>query len=253
MSDTQFSSVQDFQLTVENLARWTELSLAQSNRVDDGKMKLDRKLGKNVVTVANVIVNKYYNVLGKNRLFWFFYIAQNGVEDYEYNKPNLFTIEYDVKYILISLLRLKRPMLKTAKIKPLYELEQELLSTTESISLKTLVGICVVSNLNVVIVSENGKKWFEICGGEDGANGAQFLIDLTKGIYIGSDILDEIKRIKSQLYKMDSFLDTKLKPISAYKRDELIAICKCFGIDVDDMSNKITKQYLYTQLLPVYS
>jgi hypothetical protein len=190
--------------------------------------------------------NDIYKIKYKDTLFWCFYILKYGISKYEIDVENRnFTIEKEEKYKYISLLRNNKELLKSYKIKPLNEVENEL-ANKEYISIKTFIALCIVENINIFLI--DNRKYIEI------------ILDSTKPINIIHkesnnniyyiEMKDNIQ-IKLEYYK-NNYLqlnnyDYKLKALSSYKLDELIDMCKRLNINLD-LDKKLNKKDIYELL-----
>jgi hypothetical protein len=111
----------------------------------------------------DIIVHKkesIYKPRQKDSLFWCFYILKNGFSNYEMEIINqYFVVEKTEKFRYVELIRKNKDILKIHKIKPLTELEDDL-ANKDKISIKTFFALCVLENINILLVDK--RKIFEL-------------------------------------------------------------------------------------------
>jgi hypothetical protein len=197
-----------------------------------------------------------YKPKQKDSLFWCFYILKHGFFNYEMEINNqYFVIEKNEKFRYINLLRNNKDLLKIHKIKPFTELEDDL-AHKDKISIKTFVALCLLENINFLLV--NKCKFYEFLCTD---NNPIHIIHRNNDSYEHSIELDTseeiIKKYRDNYFKLSSF-DTKLKSISSYKLEELIILCKKLDINLDIHSNstegkkKLSKKDIYELLVLKY-
>jgi hypothetical protein len=155
-----------------------------------------------------------------------------------------FVVEKNEKFKYIETLRKNKDILKIHKIKPLTELEDDL-ANKKHISIKTFFALCVLENINALLVSN--RKVYEI------------LVDEKQPIYIVhrnketeehhielEPTIDIINKYRETYYKMDSF-DKSIKCISSYKLDELMELCNKLNIKIN--TKRPTKKEIYELLV----
>jgi hypothetical protein len=198
-----------------------------------------------MINTSKMIKYIMYCPKQKDSLFWCFYILKNGFFNYEMEINNkYFTVEKNEKFKYIELLRKKKDLLKMYKIKPLIELENNL-ANEDKISIKTFFALCVIENINVLLVDK--RKVYD-CLSElypiniVHRNNNKHMIEL-------DPTEESIKKYKETYYKISDFND-KLKSIGSYKLDELIELSKKLDIHLDkEYDKKITKKYIYEQIM----
>ena len=153
-----------------------------------------------------------------------------------------FVVEKNEKFKYIDLLRKNKDILKIHKIKPLSELEDDL-ANKNNISIKTFFALCVLENINVLLV--NKRKINELlCKDVDDKNPIYIVHRNEKNNehLIELDTTSEtIQKYRDTYYKMSSF-DAKLKSIGSYKLEELMDLCKKLNINIDEYRKKEGKQ-----------
>lgn len=205
-------------------------------------------------------------------LFWCFYIIDKGFISYELlGKINLIK-ESSEKINYVEVLRKNKHILKTAKIKNLTNIENELVND-KNITIKFLIAMSHILNINIIIVrnntyfetndSVNKQETDDIDDREDtndtiettdaNDNNANitnnvFLInciDNNFGLLKCHDNSKKYQIIKNK-YKLDNY-ELKLKSISSYKLNELIEISKKMNIHIGE-NDKKTKKDLYEMI-----
>ena len=195
-----------------------------------------------------------YKPRKKDSLFWCFYILKNGFSNYEMEINNqYFVVEKTEKFKYIDLIRKNKDILKLHKIKPLTELEDDL-ANKDKISVKTFFALCILENINVLLVDK--RKIFELtCIDIDDKHPVN-VIHRNSILYehhIELDVTHDIlQKYRDTYYKMSSF-DVTLKSMGSYKLDELKDLCKKLNISIDEASKKkITKKDIYELLVLNY-
>ena len=187
----------------------------------------------------NVFFSRY-----KDTLFWCFYVLHVGFDKYEMLGNHYYAEEKKIKFNMIDLIRSKKELLKTHKIKPLSELEDDL-ANKDNITLKTFIALCILSNLNIILVDKH--KYFQSINSDDSnIHIIHKSIEAPTKYYI--DMLPTIEKItffRENYYNMPS-LENKLKSISSYKYGDLLSMCKKLGIEIsNENKKKKTKAELY--------
>jgi hypothetical protein len=183
----------------------------------------------------------------KDSLFWCFYVLFFGFDKYEMLGNQHFVEEKKIKFQYIDIFRSKKDILKMYKIKPLSEIEDEL-ANKEVIGIKSFVALCIVANLNVMII--NKHKYYEIKMNDTEkitiiyqySQPLKFVMDL-------ESTEEKLNNYRNTFFKLDN-LNYKLKSINSYKIEELIVLRDKLGIKLnDDISNKkLTKKSLYDEI-----
>jgi len=196
-------------------------------------------------------------------LFWCFYILKYGYSNYEMEIRNqYFTVEKKEKYKYLNMLRDNKALLKLHNIKPFTLIEDDL-SYQKYISIKTFISLCIIENINIILV--DNYKIYEFIMDEfimdefimDKCNNSSNNINvvhrnnITKEHYIEYDLSqEEINKYRNTYYKVNNFENT-LKNISAYKVDDLLDLCNKLHITLDN-NKKLTKKYIYEILIQNY-
>ena len=92
--------------------------------------------------------NKRHFISGyDDKLFWIFYILENGFEKYELIGSNHYQIERDTKFKLIEKIKEKKQILKEHKFKKIKEMCDDLINLKE-ITIKIFHALCIIHNIN---------------------------------------------------------------------------------------------------------
>ena len=163
-------------------------------------------------------------------ILWSVYIMLYGTEKYE-TIENPYVESNRFKFELIEVMRQNKPILKANKIK-LCGLEESLVHKP-FITLETLQAIAVCKSISVCIVQD--RKYYEISSG--GGNGCDtFILEKIKGkyvLYIAPNELnmDYLTYIRKNYWLMES-ISAPIRPISAYKLQDLVDICSKLNLPV---------------------
>jgi len=194
--------------------------------------------------------NKYFDpfMSQKDSLFWCFYVLVFGFDKYEMLGNQHFVEKKKIKFQYIEILRSKKDILKMYKIKPLSEIEDEL-ANKEFIEVKTFIALCIVSNLNAMILDK--RKYYEI--NMNDTSPFAIIHKYTQPLKFTMELNvteDKLNDYRNKFFKLDS-LNYKLKSINSYKIDELIILCDKLGIKIneDNSNKKLTKKVLYDKIL----
>ena len=181
----------------------------------------------------------------KDGLFWCLYILTLGFGKYDMLGNQHFVEEKKLKFSYIDLIRCKKPLLKMNKIKPLTELEDDL-ANKEQIGLKTFIALCIIMEINVLVVDK--RKYYEfICDDSKTINIINKTDKPTKFSLNLNSSQEKIENYRKNYLKMTS-LDSHLKAMSSYKMEELLEMCNKLAIDIQD-SNKKRKKDIYELII----
>lgn len=260
------NDLQDYMFTSKNLLSFTKhmiqnfdeknnINLPKSSNKNIFIKNKDETNSKNNYKVSNKKEETMYKPKQKDSLFWCLYILKHGYSNYEmeiYNK--YFTIEKSEKFNYIELIRKKKDLLKLHKVKPLTEIEDDL-ANKEKISIKTFFALCIIENLNVLLV--NNRKVYEIlCTDIDDNNPINIIHRFNENFEHSIELNptnEIIKNYRENYYKMESF-DSKLKSIGSYKLEDLMDLCKKLNINIENYkkennNKKMTKKDIYELLV----
>jgi hypothetical protein len=251
-----FLDLQDYMFTSKNINRFTKHIIIFNN-----ENIIPKSSSKNIVTDVkedNYQTNKMikepikepkkiikvketmYRPKQKDSLFWCFYILKHGFSNYEMEINNqYFVVEKNEKFKYIELLRKNKDLLKLHKIKPLTQLEDDL-ANKDKISPKTFFALCVLENINVLLVDK--RKVYELLMNDSPTINVVHRNNETYYHSIELDVTEEIcNKYRETYYKLTNF-DTTLKGIGSYKLEELTDLCQKLNINIEDHKNKTLKQ-----------
>ena len=272
-SNNIISSIQDYMFTSKNLTRYTKhmiqielkpksslKNIQRDKNYDKDKDKdKDKRIVQKYITekcnTEKKVIDSIYRPKQKDSLFWCFYILKNGYSNYEMEINNqYFTVEKTEKFKYIDTIRKNKDILKIHKIKPFTELEDDL-ANKERISVKTFFALCVLENINVLLVDK--RKIFELtCVDIDDTHPVN-IIHRNNQTYehhielnATSDIL---QKYRETYYKLNNF-DSTLKSMGSYKLEELTDLCKKLNINIETSvdKKKKTKKDIYELLVLNY-
>jgi hypothetical protein len=173
-------------------------------------------------TTTELFIPKY-----RDKLFWCFYIIENGYMKYE-TIHNAFITEKNNKIEICENLRKKKDIIKMLKIKK--NILDNNLCNEEKISLLTFINLCRIFNYSFLIL--NGKIGYSniIKDSKD-----TFLI-LKDGVDYGLYSDESKKTVKIKRALENNWIITNfkkpLKGISSYKIAELKEICNKLDINI---------------------
>lgn len=244
------TDLQDYVLSTKNLTLFTKHMLTREPKLSTNIKKVKSNMNKQTP------MPDIYRPKQKDSLFWCFYILKNGYSKYEMEvNDTYFVVEKTEKFKYINCVRDKKDMLKIYAIKPLTEIEQDL-TNSEQISLKTFFALCVIENINIIVIDK--RKYFEcIVNDEENVN-VICKDDNTNSYFIQLNLTKEkIQNYRDNFYKMQK-LESSLKSISSYKIEDLQEICKKLNLDITKLNKnegknegkkKITKKDLYEHIV----
>ena len=272
-----FFDLQDYMFTSKNINRFTKhiiifnnenimpkssLKNIETNIKDIGNKETNIETNKetNIKDIGNKETNKdikefkyienvkkydkkketMYRPKQKDSLFWCFYILKYGFSNYEMEINNqYFVVEKNEKFKYIELLRKNKDLLKLHKIKPLTQLEDDL-ANKDKISPKTFFALCILENINVLLVDK--RKVYELLINDSPTINIVHRNNETYYHSIELDVTEDIcNKYRETYYKLTNF-DTTLKGIGSYKLQELTDLCKKLNINIEEYKDKTLKQ-----------
>ena len=247
-----FEGLQDYVLSNRNLAIFTKhmmepMDIMQKRNINNSKkMKNHVIQNEKPVSNSNKINPTSYKPNQKDSLFWCLYILKNGYSKYEMEINNAyFVTEKNEKFKYIKAIRENKDILKLHKIKPLSEIEPDL-TNSEKISLKSFFSLCIIENLNVIVIDKH--KFYECIVNDEPIIHVICKDNSTNDYYIELNVSnDKINYYRDNYYKVVNF-ETSLKSISSYKVEDLNELCKKLNIDIsksNENGKKKTKKELY--------
>ena len=187
--------------------------------VEEKKEEVTKKVNKKKEEVNE---NIFFPV-GKDKLFWCFYVLLYGIDVYEQNKMNLFKIEKDFKISFAEKLCDNKNVLKANKLKR-SEIENKLVNS-ECIDVHALVILCILYNVSIVYVCKH--VYYDI---NSGCEKKGYIIKTDDNLGLYTSVYDEEK-----LKKTHMLIENPVKPIksfSSYSSKDLQEICKKLQIPI---------------------
>lgn len=162
-------------------------------------------------------------------ILWCLYIMMNSYEKFDMI-DNYYTESNRFKFELIELLRQNKPILKANKLK-ISALEESLVHKP-FITLETLHAVVVCKSISVYIIQD--RKYYDVVSG--GCGGNTFIIEKIKGKYVLYDppqplIVKYVTYVQENYWRMES-ISAPIRPLSAYKLQDLIDISIKLGLEV---------------------
>lgn len=228
------------------------------------KSKLLTKTNFNTKT-NNTNINK--NINNKNSLYcptdydslyWIFYIMQNGLINYKYNKNKRFIIEKEEKIKYIENIKDYKEIIKRQKLMTISDFENNLIAE-KKININTFLNLCAINKSNVIIIKN--KMFYEMLSTDDDEI---YIVYNTKNINSSKyekfefDVCkkndEKHENICSQYYQTNNLM-CPIKSISYYKLDELLNICSKLDlpITISGTIKKKKKAELYEQIIQYLS
>lgn len=235
-----------------------QLSNKQTNTKEQRKTKQPlNKQPTNKKETNKKETNNLYTPIQTDSLFWCFYILKYGFSNYEMEiTGQYFSVEKTEKFKYIELLRKNKHLLKVHKVKPFTEIEDDLANQSR-ISIKTFFSLCIIENMNVLLV-DNRKIYEVLCCDIDDTHPLHIIHRNNKTYEhsIEFDLSgDSIQKYRDTYYKVNNF-DDVLKAMSSYKSDELLELCSKLKINIDTINTtnkkKPTKKDIYELLVLNY-
>jgi len=221
----------------------------KSNRNNDYK-KNDKNNWKKSNNVFKKEEQPFFIPKQKDSLFWCFYIMKHGFEKYETIDFINIVVEKTLKIEYIEKLRLKKDVLKTYKISPLTHIENVLLNEYK-IDMKTFLSLCVLENINVLIINKKTFLSLEITSTDSCKQHILHFFPDKNNYGLEKDVSElKVEEYKSKLYKITSY-DKPIRAISAYKSEELMEICSKLGIETfnKEKDKPFLKKELYEEIV----
>ena len=226
-------NLEKYNFTKENIVAWDKQDSIIMHKLNEKRSS--KNLQKNRLDHKNIIIKNI------DKLFWFFYIALNGIDDYNYicDLNNTFKIEKEIKIRTVTEMRRLKDVYKIYRIKRI-GVENELVNE-EKIGYNTLHILCLNHKVDLLIVS--GKMFKKLHGNIDSNYDPKYIINVCDGI-------SEFKELSnSNIYCNRlieiSNIEKPLNSIAYYKLDELRNMCNKLSIEINKNEKK---QSLYNKL-----
>jgi hypothetical protein len=176
----------------------------------------------------------------KDSLFWCLYIMKHGQTEYNLQEHRNYIMEKKIKIDYVEQIRKDKQLMKTYKFATLSHLESNL-ANDDKIDVSTFLSLCVLENLNVLIV--NKKTYFELLMNDTLEMHTIHSLDNRKHGY------SSVAADKQNLLQIDN-ISKPLKAISAYKVQDLLNFCEKLKIETD--VKKKSKNELYESLVQYF-
>jgi len=168
-------------------------------------------------------------------LFWCLYIMKYGEIHYEMLDNKSVVTEKKLKIEYVEKIRLNKVLLKTYKFNTFSELENNL-TNDKTLSLTSLLSLCALDNLNIMVIQN--KTYYELRMNDSTDMAIIQKFDKKFGVKLADN--EFAAGLKNDLIQIEN-VEKPLKAISAYKVNDLIAICNKLEIDVKQVSSEKTK------------
>ncbi len=179
---------------------------------------------------------------GRDSLFWCFYVASEGLGQYNVNSHHLFQLEKEYKIESVSQLRKISAALKAAKIS-LNRAEDELVNKPE-IGATALRALLLLKQMNIVY--KIGDTFYDFSNGGTRTYLVE-LVDKHNRITL-SDSSNVIDEIRARCFRIDPV--KPLRGISTFTNGALHDICIRLSINITNDSGKSKiKRVLYDEIV----
>ena len=220
-------NIQDYMLTT---SLYTKYLVNESQKPNNKHIK---KSNSNRITIKE-----------HDLLFWYFFIAKEGYDEYQLIRDNKFTMEKQIKISNIEKMRQNNNILKQQKIK-ICDYESDLLNS-KKISLTTLCGLSAYNNINIIFVNDKTFYHFNFNDSDE------TIIIYKEGKTYSCEInptLELIQTVKNNHYHIEN-TNKPIKAISNYKLNDIKDICKKLDIKTLLESGKPkNKKQMYQEIL----
>ena len=272
-----FSNLKDYMLYTINNSSYHKDSIFSNNSnnsnnsIDISKKSEIKSKQPNQFVDYNKMKSKYneknINNIQKNllsdKLFWCYYKLINNYVDKDIENINSFSVEKEEKIKLVEKIRNSKELFKKYKIRKNI-VEGEILND-KSISLYTFQALCMLNNLNVIVIKDNNTyTYFNYKNLEDTTinlknyNAIKLTYNnsssISKNFDINMEVSDkDIQEVLNKFYFVQD-LDKPIKSISSYKANELSEIATKLNINIYSNCSKIkTKKELYENIIKILS
>jgi len=233
--------MQSHTFTVKNLTHFTKYKTSKKEEKTNKLLKMQQK---------EIHKKDIFEPMQKDTLFWCLYVLAHGFGKYDMLGNQHFVEEKQWKFKYIELLRTKKDILKMHKIRPLTELEDDL-ANKQQIGIKTFVALCILTNLNVMII--NKHKYFESINND--SNIVHIIYTQDEPLKYSLDLIcthEKLDKYRKSYYKMPSF-DASIKSMTSYKHEELVELSSKLGIEIPsdpkNANKKKTKKEIYELII----
>jgi hypothetical protein len=183
---------------------------------------------------TNKNISHFFYPKDKDSLFWCFYIMKHGMLNYQmiHNKNIVFEKTQKIEYV--EKIRKEKQNIKNYKFASLTNIENSLANEFK-IDIPTFLTLCVIENINVIIVKKQSYFQLEMNDSDD-----VYVISLNENDKYGFQVVCKnhanYTKYNNEFFKIDN-MNKPLKCMANYKVSELIDICKKLLIE---FTNKTT-------------
>jgi hypothetical protein len=180
----------------------------------------------------------------KDALFWCLYIMKHGQTMYDLLEHRNYVVEKKLKIDYVEQIRKNKQLIKMHKFATLAHLESNL-ANDDKIDLTTFLTLCVIENLNVIVVRK--RTYFELLMNDGVEMHTLHCLENHKHGY------SQINADKESLLQIDN-ITKPLKSVSSYNVQELTEICEKLKIcSLSDKTNKNkNKNELYESIVQYF-
>lgn len=178
-----------------------------------------------------------------DQLFWCFYIFHKGIDEYNMVQNNIFSVEKQMKFEFVDIIRTNKALLKELKLTRT-GVESELVND-KRISIDVFFLLCIYHKIDIIYI--HNAFYYEVLHSNKTPN----IVIFNNGNYMIDTRHNEIDYYRLNLCKMES-IKRFIKPISAYKLDDLHNYALKLNIALEDSSGKRRKkQEIYDTILSI--
>ena len=233
------SKLQDYMLNKDNIQRFALLQQQQQQKQNLLK-KYDKQQDKNTEknNGSKKDNNNFFYPRDKDSLFWCFYIIKNGLLNYQMIQNKNIVYEKGVKIDYVEKLRKEKQVIKPYKFDSLTNLENNL-ATDYKIGIPTFLTLCVIENINVIIVRK--KTFYELLLND---TNDVYVINLSENDKYGFKHIvktsEDYETYKNTFFRINN-MDKPIKTITYYKVSELVDMCEKLSIEIVNATTKKNK------------
>ena len=227
-----FKKIEKFYLNKKNI------SIINKNVFNNSLDKTNIRKSKKKVEKKQ---NNNLNIKEKDKLFWYLYIFEHGIANYELLGRNKYSKEMALKVEFIEKLKHEKRLLKDNKLK-FNDIQEKLLYG--SLDIYTFFSITMIKKINLVYFTDhiifinNKYEKDSIIIYYDKANK---IFEIKDKINI-----EELKKDRLEI----AYLKKPIKTLSNYKVNEIYEICKKLKIEImKNSTKKFTKKELYEKIV----
>ena len=192
-------------------------------------------------TPSPVKTCEYYEILEDDKLYWLYFILNNGYDVYNQTKRG-FQVEKKHKFDIIEKVDKFKCHLKDFKLKASLLIED--LGTSNNINFTSFLSLCCMSHINLFVYKNKIGCFYNF--NED-----------TSKYYVFDYVNKRLYKSPSEKASLDnkfilvSNLDKPLKAMSSYKKQDILEFATKLDINhyKVNSSKQKTKQELYNEIL----